>query len=67
MFDCSVMIAAMLPEGFELAQLSRYDDALRMAQSDIDGMHLIYLDYYLREPPERHEQLVDVRRFGPGE
>jgi len=65
--DCTFMIAAIVPQGVDLAQVSRYYEALKLAQADIDQMHQPYVHYYLNELPERHAALVDVRRFGPGE
>ena len=65
--DCTFMIAAMIPEGVSTADVRKYYAALRMAQADIDVMHQPYVHYYERELPERHLNLVDVRRFGPGE
>lgn len=65
--DCTFMISAMVPGGVELAQVSKYYAALKMAQADIDQMHQPYVHYYLKELPERHAKLVDVKRFGPGE
>jgi len=38
-----------------------------MAQADIDTMHQPFVKHYLKELPERHAKLVDIRRFGPGE
>jgi NitT/TauT family transport system substrate-binding protein len=65
--DCTFMIAAMIPPGTDLEDVRKYYRALRRAQADIDRMHQAYTHYYLRELPERHAKLVDVRRFGPGE
>lgn len=65
--DCTFMVAAMVPDGVDLTQVTQYYDALRMAQADIDQMHQPYLHYYLNELPERHAKLIDVKRFGPGE
>ena len=65
--DCTFMIAAIVPEGVDLQQVTQYYKALSMAQADIDQMHQPYVQYYLKELPERHAQLVDVKRFGPGE
>lgn len=65
--DCTFMIAAMIPPGVNLDDVRKYFRALRRAQADIDRMHQAYTHYYLRELPERHATLVDVRRFGPGE
>lgn len=65
--DCTFMIAAMVPDGANVSQVSKYYDALKMAQTDIDRMHQPFVQHYLKELPERHAKMVDVRRFGPGE
>jgi len=65
--DCTFMVAAMIPEGVDLNQVAQYYEALRLAQSDLDHMHQPYLHYYLNELPQRHADLIDVNRFGPGE
>lgn len=65
--DCTFMVAAMVPDGVSLEQVAQYYEALRLAQVDIDQMHQPYVHYYLNELPERHANLIDVRRFGPGE
>jgi hypothetical protein len=65
--DASFMIAAMIPQGADVADVRRYFAALRRAQADIDIAHQPYTPYYANELPERHRALVDVRRFGPGE
>jgi hypothetical protein len=61
------MIAAIIPPEVKVSDARRYFAALRRAQADIDVMHQPYTSYYARELPERHNALVDVRRFGPGE
>lgn len=65
--DCTFMIAGMVPTDVETEQVSKYYDALKMAQADIDTMHQPFVKYYLNELPARHAKLIDVRRFGPGE
>jgi len=65
--DCTFMIAGMVPNGADASQVSKYYEALKMAQADIDKMHQPFVKYYLNELPERHAKLIDVRRFGPGE
>ncbi len=65
--DCTFMVAAMVPQGVDPQQVAQYYQALQMAQADFDLSHQPYLHYYLNELPERHAQLVDVQRFGPGE
>ena len=61
------MIAAMVPPEVDVASVRRYFAALRRAQADIDIDHQRYTHFYANELPERHQALVDVRRFGPGE
>jgi NitT/TauT family transport system substrate-binding protein len=65
--DASFMIAAMVPQHVDPAEVRKYFAALRRAQSDIDVSHQPYTHYYANELPERHRALIDVRRFGPGE
>jgi NitT/TauT family transport system substrate-binding protein len=65
--DATFMITAMVPQQADLDDVRRYFAALRRAQADIDVMHQPYTRYYANELPERHRDLVDVRRFGPGE
>jgi NitT/TauT family transport system substrate-binding protein len=45
----------------------RYFRALRRAQREIDLEPEPYKQYYARELPSDLLELVDVRRFGPGE
>ncbi len=65
--DCTFMIAAMVPDGVAVEDVRAYYRALRLAQADIDHMHQPYVHHYRKELPARHAELVDVRRFGPGE
>ncbi|MBX2835794.1 MAG: hypothetical protein KTR35_02995 [Gammaproteobacteria bacterium] len=65
--DCTFMIAAMVDPEVDPDQTRHYFDALRLAQRDLDQMHQPYLHHYLKEIPEHHAKLVDVKRFGPGE
>jgi NitT/TauT family transport system substrate-binding protein len=65
--DATFMIAAMVPSRADVGDVRCYFAALRRAQADIDVMHQTYTHYYANELPERHRNLVDVRRFGPGE
>lgn len=65
--DSTFMIAANVPAEVDIDDVTRYYRALRRAQTDLDQMHQPYTHYYLNELPERHAELVDVQRFGPGE
>lgn len=65
--DCTFMIAAMVDPKVDPEQTRKYFEALRLAQRDLDQMHQPFLHYYRNEIPERHANMVDVKRFGPGE
>src|SRR5207302_2459208 len=65
--DTTFMMTANIAPGVDLDDVRRYFRALRRAQADIDFMHQRYAHHWLKELPERFHQLVDVRRFGPGE
>ncbi len=65
--DSTFMIAANVPDGVDPGDVARYYQALRRAQTDLDHMHQPYTHYYQNELPSRHADLVDVKRFGPGE
>lgn len=65
--DCTFMIAAMVDPEVDAELTKHYFEALRLAQRDLDQMHQPYLHYYLNEIPQHHADLVDVKRFGPGE
>ena len=65
--DTTFMSAAMVPEGVDPADVSKYFNALKKAQHDIDVRPELYTHYYLNELPERFHELADVRRWGPGE
>ena len=57
----------MIPPGVDVEDVRKYYRGLKHAQADIDHMHQAFTHHYLKELPERHARLVDVRRFGPGE
>lgn len=65
--DCTFMMSGMVPTGADAEQVTKYYEALKLAQADIDRMHQPFVKHYLKELPERHAKLIDVRRFGPGE
>jgi NitT/TauT family transport system substrate-binding protein len=47
--------------------VEKYFNALKRAQMELDLEPEPYKHHYLREIPDRFHDLVDVRRFGPGE
>ena len=65
--DTTFMIATMITGDTEPAQLRKYFRALQRAQRDIDLRPEIYTHYYQREFPVRYHEMMDTRRWGPGE
>jgi ABC-type nitrate/sulfonate/bicarbonate transport system substrate-binding protein len=65
--DTTFMIAAMLTGTADPADVRRYFRALRRAQRDIDLRPDRYTHYYKKEFPERFLDMMDTRRWGPGE
>lgn len=65
--DTTFMMAAMVAEDADLADVEKYFGALRMAQTDIDLRPELYTHFYRNEFPERFRDQMDTRLFGPGE
>jgi NitT/TauT family transport system substrate-binding protein len=65
--DATFMIGFMVAEDADTDDLERYFRALRHAQREIDLAPERFKHFYEREIPEDLLELVDVRRFGPGE
>jgi hypothetical protein len=65
--DTSFMMAAMINEHADIESVRKYFAALRRAQVDIDLHTHRYTHYYKKEFPVRFHELMDTRRFGPGE
>ena len=65
--DTSFMMAAMIDEAANLEDVKKYFGALRRAQADIDLRPELYTHYYKKEFPERFQDKMDPRLFGPGE
>ncbi len=65
--DSSFMMAAMVAEDAEMADVEKYFSALRLAQRDLDLRPELYTHYYREEFPERFRDQMDTRLFGPGE
>jgi hypothetical protein len=47
--------------------VKKYFRALRLAQRDIDLRPELYTHYYREEFPPRFRDMMDTRRWGPGE
>jgi NitT/TauT family transport system substrate-binding protein len=65
--DTTFMIAGLVAKDADPADVAKYYAALRRAQADIDLHHQKYVHYFANELQPRFAEIVDVRRFGPGE
>jgi len=65
--DTSFMMASMVDEAADMADVKKYFAALRRAQADIDLRPELYTHYYRKEFPARFLDQMDTRLFGPGE
>ena len=65
--DTSFMMAAMVSEHADPADVEKYFGALRRAQADIDLHPHRSTHYYRNEFPARFHDVMDTRLFGPGE
>ena len=65
--DCSFMITFMFPDGVDEGDVTKYFNALKRAQTELDLRPELYLHYYNEMVPERYRDQVDVRRFSAGE
>ena len=65
--DCTFMIATSITGDPDPQDVAKYFRALRRAQHDIDLRPELYTHYYRNEFPERFHDVMDTRRWGPGE
>ncbi|MGH9294128.1 MAG: ABC transporter substrate-binding protein [Acidimicrobiales bacterium] len=65
--DTTFMAGFMFPPETDPGDVEKYFAGLRRAQMDLDLEPERYKAHYLKEIPARFRDLVDVRRFGPGE
>ena len=65
--DSTFMMASMVKEGSDPADIKKYFAALRRAQHDIDLRPERYTHYYRNEFPVRFHEQMDTGRWGPGE
>jgi len=65
--DTTFVMGSLVPESADVEDTRKYFRALEKAQRDIDLEPERYKKYWLREMPDDLAELVDVRRFGPGE
>jgi hypothetical protein len=65
--DTTFMMASMINGDPDLEDIRKYFRALRMAQRDIDLRPDLYTHYFKKEFPSRFHDVMDTRRWGPGE
>jgi len=65
--DTTFMMASMITGNPDPQDIRKYFRALRKAQRDIDLRPELYTRYYKKEFPERFQEAMDTRRWGPGE
>jgi hypothetical protein len=65
--DSTFMIAGSVNHDADPDDVQKYYRALRRAQRDIDLRPELYTHYYRNEFPEKFHDLIDTRRWGPGE
>jgi hypothetical protein len=65
--DTTFMIAGMVPEGTDPADVAKYYEALRRAQAEIDLDHQRFTHYFMNDVPEEYRDRIDTAAFGPGE
>lgn len=65
--DNTFMIATMIHGDPDPDDLRKYFTALKRAQRDLDLRPELYTHYYKNEFPVRWHEVMDTRRWGPGE
>jgi ABC-type nitrate/sulfonate/bicarbonate transport system substrate-binding protein len=65
--DSTFMMASIITGDPDPEDIQKYFHALRRAQRDIDLRPELYTHYYRKEFPERFHDIMDTRRWGPGE
>ncbi len=65
--DNTFMIATMIHGDPDPEDLRKYFTALKRAQRDLDLRPELYTHYYKNEFPVRWHEVMDTRRWGPGE
>ncbi len=65
--DSTFMMASMITGDPDPDDVAKYFRALRLAQRDIDLRPELYTHYYREEFPALFRDMIDTRRWGPGE
>jgi hypothetical protein len=65
--DTTFMMASLISGDPDLEDIRKYFRALRSAQRDIDLRPDLYTHYFRKEFPSRFHDVMDTRRWEPGE
>ena len=65
--DSTFMIAGSIGANADSSDVTKYYDALKKAQRQIDLRPELYTHYYSKEFPDRFHDQMDTRSWGPGE
>jgi ABC-type nitrate/sulfonate/bicarbonate transport system substrate-binding protein len=65
--DTTFMMATLIQRDPDMEDVKKYFRGLRNAQRDIDLRPDLYTHYYKKEFPVRFQNMMDPRRWGPGE
>ena len=65
--DATFMITTMITGNPDPEDVRKFFRALKRAQRDIDLRPELYTHFYKNEFPKRYHDLMDTRRWGPGE
>jgi hypothetical protein len=65
--DSTFMMASLITNNPDPEDVRKYFRALQKAQADIDLRPELYTHFYKKEFPERFHDMMDTRRWGPGE
>lgn len=65
--ETTFMMAQMIDGDPDPEDIKKYFNALRRAQADLDLRPELYTKYYKVDMPERFHEVMDERRWGPGE
>ncbi|MGH9716882.1 MAG: ABC transporter substrate-binding protein [Candidatus Acidiferrales bacterium] len=65
--DTTFMMATLIQRDPDMEDVKKYFRGLRNAQRDIDLRPDLYTHYFKKEFPVRFHNMMDTRRWGPGE
>lgn len=65
--ETTFMMAQVIHTDPDPEDIKKYFRALKRAQQDLDLRPELYTKYYKKDMPKRFHDIMDVRRWGPGE